>query len=159
MDKITKIWQKYKRAWIDKFYKDNNFYVQLSTTRMQFSTRFSTQMLLSTTSMLFSIRVCQLILFTQNNVDFNIHCMIESIFSIFRPIWTQFRSKQLKIRPGSHFCHQIKTSVLIKPLRSKDQNRIAKCKIILEVIYFKVIVNNVITQIFTHNIIIFNSNF
>jgi len=25
------------------------------------------------------------------------------IFAIFGPIWTQFRSKHLKIRPGSHF--------------------------------------------------------
>jgi len=27
-----------------------------------------------------------------------------NFLAIFGPIWTQFRSKQLKIWPGSHFC-------------------------------------------------------
>jgi len=67
--------------------------------------------------------------------------------AIFGLIWTQFRSKQLKIWPGNHFCSQIHQ----RSLRSKDQNRIAKCKIL---IYLKVMLNNVITPILTHNIII-----
>ena len=46
---------------------------------------------------------------------------------------------------------KVERSVLIKPLPSKDQNRIAKC---YSIICFKEIVINVITPILTRNEII-----
>jgi len=48
---------------------------------------------------------------------------------IFGPIWTQFRSKQLKIRPGSHFCGRIDSIIdSIKSARSNRRDQIDAIK-------------------------------
>jgi len=49
--------------------------------------------------------------------------------AIFGPIWTQFRSKQRKIQPGSHICSQFdpiesSRSDRVESIRSSRSNRV-----------------------------------